>query len=47
MATLAAVPMAEFLQRLNLPTVLLLIGFVFAVFGIDLIITAAIAPRPV
>ena len=43
MATLAAVSMAEFLQKLNLPTVALLIGFVIAVFGIDLIITAAIA----
>jgi aminobenzoyl-glutamate transport protein len=43
MATLAAVSMAEFLQRLNLPTVALLIGFVIAVFGIDMIITAAIA----
>jgi aminobenzoyl-glutamate transport protein len=43
MATLAAVSMAEFLEKLNLPTVALLIGFVIAVFGIDLIITAAIA----
>jgi len=43
MATLAAVSMAEFLKALNLPTVAVLIGFVIAVFGIDLIITAAIA----
>ncbi|MFC7473933.1 AbgT family transporter [Dankookia sp. GCM10030260] len=43
MATLAAVSMATFLQQLNLPTVALLIGFVVAVFFIDLIITAAIA----
>jgi aminobenzoyl-glutamate transport protein len=43
MATLAAVSMADFLEKLNLPTVALLIGFVIAVFGIDLIITAAIA----
>jgi aminobenzoyl-glutamate transport protein len=43
MATLAAVSLAEFLGQLNLPTVALLIGLVFAAFGIDLIITAAIA----
>ena len=43
MATLAAVSMADFLEKLNLPTVALLIGFVIAVFGIDLIITAAVA----
>ena len=43
MATLAAVSMATFLQGLNLPTITVLIGFVIAIFGIDLIITAAIA----
>jgi aminobenzoyl-glutamate transport protein len=43
MATLAAVSMAEVLKALNLPSIALLIGFVFAVFGLDLIITAAIA----
>lgn len=43
MATLAAVSLADFLQKLNLPTIALLIGFVFTVFGLDLIITAAIA----
>ena len=43
MATLAAVSMADFLKQLNLPTIAVLIGFVIAVFGLDLIITAAIA----
>ena len=43
MATLAAVSMADFLQQLALPTVALLIGFVFVVFVLDLVITAAIA----
>ncbi|MBU8540012.1 AbgT family transporter [Falsiroseomonas tokyonensis] len=43
MATLAAVSLAEFLGGLNMPTVVLLVGFVIAVFGIDLIITAAVA----
>jgi aminobenzoyl-glutamate transport protein len=43
MATLAAVSMAEFLKALNLPSIAVLIGFVVAVMGIDLIITAAIA----
>jgi len=43
MATLAAVSMATFLQALNLPTIAVLIGFVIAVFGIDLLNTAAIA----
>ncbi len=43
MATLAAVSLAAVLEQMNLPTVWLLLGFVVAVFGIDLIITAAIA----
>jgi aminobenzoyl-glutamate transport protein len=43
MATLAAVSMAEFLKALNLPSIAVLVGFVIAVMGIDLIITAAIA----
>lgn len=43
MATLAAVSMAEFLKALNLPSIAVLIGFVVAVMGLDLIITAAIA----
>ncbi len=43
MATLAAVSMAEFLKALNLPSIAVLVGFVVAVMGIDLIITAAIA----
>ena len=43
MATLAAVSMAAFLQQLDLPTIALLIGFVFVVFSLDLVITAAIA----
>jgi aminobenzoyl-glutamate transport protein len=43
MATLAAVSAARILEALNLPSIALIIGFVIAVFGIDLIITAAIA----
>jgi aminobenzoyl-glutamate transport protein len=43
MATLAAVSAAKFLEWLSLPSIALIIGFVIAVFGIDLIITAAIA----
>ena len=43
MATLAAVSMADLLQRMHLPTVALLIGFVVVVFILDLVITAAIA----
>lgn len=43
MATLAAVTAAKILEALNLPSIALIIGFVVAVFGIDLIITAAIA----
>jgi aminobenzoyl-glutamate transport protein len=43
MATLAAVSSAKFLAWLNLPSIALIIGFVVAVMGIDLIITAAIA----
>ncbi len=43
MATLAAVSMADVLERLQLPALALLIGFVFVVFGLDMIITAAIA----
>jgi aminobenzoyl-glutamate transport protein len=43
MATLAAVSMAEVLKAMNLPSIAVLIGFVVAVMGIDLIITAAIA----
>jgi aminobenzoyl-glutamate transport protein len=42
-ATLAAVSAAKFLEWLSLPSIALIIGFVIAVFGIDLIITAAIA----
>jgi len=43
MATLAAVSAAKFLEWLSLPSIALIIGFVIAVMGIDLIITAAIA----
>ena len=43
MATLAAVSAAKILAWLNLPSIALIIGFVIAVMGIDLIITAAIA----
>ena len=43
MATLAAVSAARILEALNLPSIALIIGFVVAVMGIDLIITAAIA----
>jgi aminobenzoyl-glutamate transport protein len=43
MATLAAVSAAKFLEWLSLPSIALIIGFVVAVMGIDLIITAAIA----
>ena len=43
MATLAAVSMGRVLQGMNLDALWLLIGFVVAVFLIDLIITAAIA----
>jgi aminobenzoyl-glutamate transport protein len=43
MATLAAVSLAGALEALQLPALALLIGFVFVVFGLDLIITAAIA----
>ncbi|MGG5819920.1 AbgT family transporter [Falsiroseomonas sp. HW251] len=43
MATLAAVSMAEVLQRMALPPLVLLIGFIVVVFILDLIITAAIA----
>ncbi len=43
MATLAAVSMADVLQRANLSPLVLLIGFVIVVFLLDLIITAAIA----
>jgi aminobenzoyl-glutamate transport protein len=43
MATLAAVTAARVLEALNLPSIALIIGFVVAVMGIDLIITAAIA----
>lgn len=43
MATLAAVSMADVLKTMNLPPIALIIGFVIAVFGLDLIITAAIA----
>ena len=43
MATLAAVSLGRILQEMNLDALWLLIGFVVAVFLIDLIITAAIA----
>jgi aminobenzoyl-glutamate transport protein len=43
MATLAAVSAAKVLEALALPSIALIIGFVIAVFGLDLIITAAIA----
>ena len=43
MATLAAVSLADILQRANLDALTLLIGFVLVVFLLDLIITAAIA----
>jgi aminobenzoyl-glutamate transport protein len=43
MATLAAVSLGRVLQEMNLDALWLLIGFVLAVFLIDLIITAAIA----
>lgn len=43
MATLAAVSLATLLQQANLDALWLLIGFVVVVFGLDLIITAAIA----
>jgi aminobenzoyl-glutamate transport protein len=43
MATLAAVSAAKVLEAMALPSIALIIGFVFAVFGLDLIITAAIA----
>jgi aminobenzoyl-glutamate transport protein len=43
MATLAAVSLAEVLQRTNLDALWLLIGFVLVVFLLDLVITAAIA----
>jgi aminobenzoyl-glutamate transport protein len=43
MATLAAVSMARVLEAMQLPSLALLIGFVVVVFGLDMIITAAIA----
>jgi aminobenzoyl-glutamate transport protein len=43
MATLAAVSLAEILQRANLDALWLLVGFVVVVFVLDLIITGAIA----
>jgi aminobenzoyl-glutamate transport protein len=43
MATLAAVSLAEILQRASLPPLALLIGFIVVVFMLDLVITAAIA----
>ncbi|WP_424811909.1 AbgT family transporter [Roseococcus sp. YIM B11640] len=43
MATLAAVSLGSVLGRMNLDALWLLIGFVFVVFLLDLIITAAIA----
>ncbi|WP_211187613.1 AbgT family transporter [Neoroseomonas marina] len=43
MATLAAVSLGRILQEMNLDALWLLVGFVLAVFLIDLIITAAIA----
>lgn len=43
MATLAAVSLGRILQEMNLDALWLLIGFVLAVFLIDLVITAAIA----
>jgi aminobenzoyl-glutamate transport protein len=43
MATLAAVSMARVLEALQLPALALLVGFVVVVFGLDLVITAAIA----
>ena len=43
MATLAAVSLADILKQANLDALWLLVGFVFVVFILDLIITAAIA----
>jgi len=43
MATLAAVSMAGMLERMSLPPLVLLIGFIIVVFLLDLVITAAIA----
>lgn len=43
MATLAAVSLAGILQKANLDAIWLLVGFVFVVFLLDLVITAAIA----
>jgi len=43
MATLAAVSLAEVLQRANLDALWLLVGFVLVTFVLDLIITGAIA----
>jgi aminobenzoyl-glutamate transport protein len=43
MATLAAVSMARVLEAMQLPALALLVGFVVVVFGLDMIITAAIA----
>jgi len=43
MAVLAAVSLADLLQRANLDALWLLIGFVFVVFILDLIITGAVA----
>jgi aminobenzoyl-glutamate transport protein len=43
MATLAAVSLATLLQQANLDALTLMIGFVIVVFGLDFIITAAIA----
>ncbi len=43
MATLAAVSLAGLLQQANLDALTLMIGFVIVVFGLDFIITAAIA----
>ena len=42
MATLAAVNLANTLQRINLPPLLLLLGFVVVTFILDLVITGAI-----
>ena len=43
MATLAAVSLADLLQRANLDALWLLVGFVAVTFILDLIITGAIA----
>jgi aminobenzoyl-glutamate transport protein len=43
MATLAAVSLARVLEAMQLPALALLVGFVVVVFGLDFVITAAIA----